>query len=141
MWIFLKNSFLSIVVPSASDLIGRGDVLLVRARAKGDIEAVFPGAEVTSPPDHDYSFRAFIDRSQVASEMASLVNEIDAPNFKNSVKEGDRAIAYQRVWAVMNEFQTERGRPGKYGKVVHDDLLLDPAYEEYLKPGRRRTRK
>jgi hypothetical protein len=41
MWIFLNDSFLSIV--ANRELAG---VLLVRARKEGDIEAVFPDATV-----------------------------------------------------------------------------------------------
>ena len=41
MWIALNDSFLSIVATPEDP-----DTLVVRARFKGDIEAVFPGADV-----------------------------------------------------------------------------------------------
>ena len=41
MWIFLSNSFISVVQKP-----GDNDLLTVRARIEGDIERVFPGAQV-----------------------------------------------------------------------------------------------
>lgn len=139
MWIFLKDSFLSIVAYPEDELL-----LMVRARAEGDIENVFgPGYKVEkSDGTTDYSFRALIPRYVVAGTMSSVAQSITATNFKDSVIEPDRNIAYQRVWAVMNDFQTERGAPGKYGKLGKLDreieMLTDPAYDDYLRPGRRR---
>lgn len=146
MWVFLNNAFLSIVAPQPGEVDETHelleDLLVVRARAEGDIERVFSNVEVQkSKQDRDYAFRAFVMRSHVAAVMAKQVQEIRAPNFKDSVTEGDRQLAYQRVWAVMLDFQTDRGNPGKYGRPLAEDLIGDPAYEEYLRPGRRPTRR
>lgn len=78
MWIFLCDSFLSIVDRGAPS----GQTLLVRARRRGDIERVFPGAAVVENAGTDYAFRARIDREQVALTMAEQVSEIRYPNFK-----------------------------------------------------------
>jgi len=46
MWIFLSDSFLSIVDKDDPS----GATLLVRARVAGDIERVFPGVAVATMP-------------------------------------------------------------------------------------------
>ena len=103
MWVFLSQSFLSIVVDKQS----AQDNLLVRARRKGDIERVFPGAKVSTTPSHDYRFRASISRQQVAAAIADEVSRIGYSNFKDSVPKGqhERHNAYLRVWSVMEGFQ------------------------------------
>ena len=51
MWIFLPDSFLSIV-DKGDDT---GQTLLVRGRRKGDIEQIFPNATVQSNVGTDYA--------------------------------------------------------------------------------------
>ncbi len=96
MWIFMSDSFLSIV----EDLDNR-DNLLVRARIQGDIERVFPGAEVSHTPDHDYYYRASLPRKEVAGKIAEKVESIGYSNFKNTVKDPGRHEAYFEVWEIM----------------------------------------
>lgn len=103
MWVFMSNAFLSIVEHRA-----KYDYLLVRARAEGDIERVFPDATVTKTPAADYLFRAVIPRQEVAAAMAAQVEAIAYDNFKNSVAEDDRHRAYFGAWAAMNDFQRRR---------------------------------
>ena len=100
MWVFLNNSFLSIVAHR-----DKPDVLLVRARKAGDIEAVFPGATTWQDPRADYRHRAEIARSDVAGALAKAAAGIDYANFKNSVEDLDRHEAYMRVWGVMARMQ------------------------------------
>jgi hypothetical protein len=100
MWIFLNNSFLSIV-----DKGGDGSTLLVRARREGDIERVFPQAVVERTPHNDYRFRARIDREAVALAMAEAVKGIRYSNFKDSVGERPRHDAYMDVWSAMYRYQ------------------------------------
>ena len=107
MWIFLNNAFLSIV-----DKGGDGSTLLVRGRNQGDIERVFPGAEVSRTPNHDYLFRARIARDVAAEALANAVRGVTYGNFKGSVKESDRHDAYMKVWTAMHAFQN-RKRPGR----------------------------
>jgi hypothetical protein len=70
MWIFLNNSFLSIVGDKHAP-----DNLLVRARRDGDIERVFPFASVLLATESDYRFRAFVPRSVVTKTIADQVSE------------------------------------------------------------------
>jgi hypothetical protein len=108
MWVFLNNSYLSIVKPIAADvprLLRDKDLLLVRGRCKGDIERVFRGVRVTKTPARDYAFRAFVPRERVSECMAGWVMDINYTNFKDSVKENSRHDAYLDVWSAMHRFQ------------------------------------
>lgn len=105
MWVILNNSFLSIV-----EHRDKPDMLMVRARFKGDIEAVFagPGVKVKRTPDADYLFRAELPRDRVAQILAAAVNDIDYPNFKNSVKQHWRHELYAKVWGLFWREQKDR---------------------------------
>lgn len=100
MWICLNDAFLSIVAVKGDD-----ERLLVRARRAGDIERVFPQAEVLVGAGTDYRYRAFLPRSTVSDEITARIKSIDYTNFKGSVKESDRHDAYMEFWGVMYHFQ------------------------------------
>ena len=100
MWLCLNKAFLSIVDKDC----GR-DELLVRARVRGHIEAVFPDAVVSHTPGNDYLFRAAVKRAEVVAAFAEIVMSYRTPNFKNSVKDHDLHDAYSRVWGVMAGLQ------------------------------------
>jgi len=103
MWMFLKDSFLSIVADR-----GHKGRLLVRARIKGDLERVFPHAKVLSLKNSDYCYRAFVERAEVMRVIAAQVEAIDYPNFKDEVQRASgssRHDAYFKVWAVMRDCQ------------------------------------
>jgi hypothetical protein len=96
MWIFLNNAFLSIV----SDK-GNPDKLLVRACHHGDIRRVFPTVKVVVTPEADYRYRARVPRTLVAEKIASQIAGIDYTNFKKSVTDESRLMAYLQVWRQM----------------------------------------
>lgn len=117
MWVCMNRAFLSIVEPSKEDKALHGaDKLLVRARRKGDIEAVF-GKEtvVEKRPERDYLFRSFIVRGTVAQMLVDEVTEINYPNFKNSVKSRPLHDAYSAVWGIMAKLQPTRPYSGRLG--------------------------
>lgn len=118
MWVFLSDSFLSIVAHRE-----RADALLVRARLPGDIEAVFPGAEVAETNAADYRFRAVVDRADVGRALADAALSIDYDNFKGSVSvtNGARNLAYHQVWSVMQ---------GAQNVAPSDDLGLRYSLDE-----------
>jgi len=103
MWIFLSGSFLSIVDKGDKS----GKTLLVRARRKGDIENVFPKADVIEGAGTDYRYRARIERDEVALRMADEVRGISYANFKSTVKDNERHDAYMNVWRVIYRYQDE----------------------------------
>ena len=100
MWIQFNNAFLSIVENRNNKL-----ELLVRARIKGDIEKIFPEADVFEDDGADYKYRAFISKAKVAARMMLKMTEINYDNFKNSVKEIERKNAYSNVWVELRKLQ------------------------------------
>ena len=100
MWIFLNDSFLSII--AADD----ADHLVVRARRRGDIRRVFGNhVREVSMPGRDYAYRATLPRGAVMAEIAKAIADIDYTNFKDSVEDNDRHDAYLDVWEAMFQFQ------------------------------------
>lgn len=100
MWIIQNNSFLSVVADRNNK-----DNLLVRARIDGDIEAVFPGAEVIRTDNADYLYRAFIPREEVKQAISRNIEAIDYPNFKGSVHNRFRHDVYMDIWSIMHAAQ------------------------------------
>ena len=100
MWIQFNNAFLSIVENRDNKL-----ELLVRARVKGDIEKIFPEADVFEDDNADYKYRALISKAKVAARMMLKITEINYDNFKNSVKETKRKNAYSNVWVELRKLQ------------------------------------
>jgi hypothetical protein len=100
MWVCQNNAFLSIV---SGD---QPDQLLVRARRKGDIEAVFGNQyKVVTLTGRDYGFRALIPREVVGSVIAKSIEKIDYDNFKDSVVDAPLHDAYMKVWGIMAGLQ------------------------------------
>ena len=95
MWLFTSKSFLSVVSDKENPT---GDRLLVRSRMMGDIEEVFPSADVMETPYADYRFRAWLPRSEVTQALSRYVEDLDYTNFKNSVEDKDRINPLMRVW-------------------------------------------
>jgi len=103
MLIFTRNAFISIVDHPQDDRF-----LVIRARIAGDIEAVFPEAEVFERPGADYRFQANVARERVSQRIASQVKDIHYEAFESSVEDGDRRQAYIQVWSAMYEEQARR---------------------------------
>ena len=100
MWLCLRDSFLSIVAKDCA-----ANELLVRARRPGDIEKVFPNAKVTRNTNSDYLYRAVLPRDVVKQAVAAMIDQIDYPNFKDSVQDGSLHAAYVGVWHAMAGLQ------------------------------------
>lgn len=103
MWIFMTDAMISIVTDPENP-----DLLLVRARAKGDIEQVFRQAKVAHTPERDYAYRARIPRKVAAAVISKRVFNVSTPNFKAGVKQDDRHDAYASCWSAMLRFQHGR---------------------------------
>lgn len=141
MWVFLNDAFFSIVdekakqakfgVKPAKRKINDRDILVVRARRKGDIERVFSQhmklydrkLEVTESAVTDYQFRARIPRGVVKEVMVAEVQRITYGNFKDSVAEDDLHHAYSSVWGVMYRLQEPPARR-TYGPGLFDGAAV-----------------
>lgn len=125
MWVYLQNSFLSIIDPDGAYDGSKGPVsnkLLVRGRFKGDIERVFPRSKVTETPARDYRYRALVSRETVAQAMYRAVMNNGAKNFKGSVKEKWRHDAYQGCWGVMEAEQYRQHAPKRPTSLKIDEF-------------------
>lgn len=128
MWIFLYDSFLSIVHKDCAS-----DELLVRARRKGDIEKIFPKATVTRYTKSDYLYRAVVKRSAVADAMTAEIETIKYDNFKSAVADKPYHDALLTTWAAMAELQNPAPYSGnristvRGGKKGIADLFDAPA--------------
>jgi|GEM_PF-1822641 len=103
MWIFLRDSFLSIVQ--------HGDeprLLQVRARIRDDIERIFPESYVSEDTRGDYRFCATISRDRVAHVIANRVQHIDYGSLNEQVRTSDRSNAYDKAYSIMLEEQVNR---------------------------------
>jgi len=99
MWIFLQDSFVTI----SQDANQRGR-FMIRARVAGDIETLFPKAQVIRMDDADFLFRAF-PKQQVIEVLSSAIGNIEYTSFKGGVKDKCRAWSYAQVWAIMADMQ------------------------------------
>ena len=108
MWIMTPTSFVSIVAHRS-----KPDVLLVRARLKGDLRRMFPGCKVATTPSADYQYRAEISRERVAEVVADALLELDYANVKGAIPKGKaharRDRAMHATWSVWNDAQKAEG--------------------------------
>lgn len=113
MWLIGEDGFVSVVAHR-----DRPDHLLVRARARGDLEnfcrvAAEDGIDGFDPvgifnlESADYRWRLEVRRDDFAALSEALVRRIDYDNFKNRVKERDpdRAYLYMDVWSDLHRIQ------------------------------------
>jgi hypothetical protein len=110
MWIFLNNAYLSIVRDR-----DQPNYLLVRARNEGDIEAIFPAADVIKGAGTDYLFRTVIHESLVATAIKYAILDINYGNFKDSIPATSPKYhdACLNVWVTMHSYQQDGVRNAK----------------------------
>lgn len=102
MWILMNNSYFSIVKNN-----NRENSLIVKARIKGDIEKIFPKANVRENIGTDYKYRAFLPKWVVSKAIKKSIEAIDYDNFKDSVPLEDdmRHDVYFDVWLTLLKLQ------------------------------------
>lgn len=103
MWIMSVRGFYSAVQHPTNPA-----QVVVRARAKADLEALrplVPGLKITATPQRDYQFRAVVNKPVWQSVVAALAGEIDYGNYKTAVALGPgghaRADIYHDVWFAL----------------------------------------
>jgi hypothetical protein len=122
MWVFMKDAFLSIVEHEAEPRL-----LHIRGRVRGDIEKIFPEADVVETIEGDYRFRTSLPRERVAQAVALRLSKINYTNFKNSVADMDRKQAYIDVWSAMYDEQHRL-----YGVPPTDADMVEPKPPRYV---------
>ena len=103
MWVFLNNSFLSIV-----ENRNNKEELLVRSRVRGDIDKIFPDSNIFEMENSDYKYRSYIKKVEVSEKIREIVTNINYDNFKNSISksEDQRHSSYLNVWNEMRKIQS-----------------------------------
>lgn len=102
MWVYTKRGFISAV----EDKDERG-MILVRARFRGHLEALFPGEKIEYTPSSDYRYRTRIPRLVFASAVEMMAADIDYANFKKAVDPFDELYVWAcaQVWGTMARAQ------------------------------------
>lgn len=123
MWLFTKVGFFSVVESAEPqpELGGPGDVLSIRARVEGDLDALRAAyAPKLGPtimiPNRDYPYRAYITKEALAEGMVRMTLDLDYGNFKSmvgKVQGYERAHLYSEVWGVMNDAERKLGKGKK----------------------------
>lgn len=99
MWLFTRNSFLSLIADHDDP-----NMLMVRARMRGDIHHLWPQVVVeVSPPWRDYKYRARIPRTEVAEALSREITQLSYGNFKEAAGLADkrRSKFYGWIWCIM----------------------------------------
>jgi hypothetical protein len=105
MWICLNDAFFSVVAHR-----DKPNVLLVRARNREHLEKYFPGELINELHDADYRYRVEVYRRRFAAMIATKIDDIDYPNFKNSVKESLLSKLYNSFWGLHWNYQEDQLR-------------------------------
>lgn len=105
MWLMTTRGFFSVVAHNADP-----DRVLIRARCRGDIDAVAGplGREPVLLHDADYAWRVEASRAEWSALLQEFAAEITYPNFKSAVHDPAHHDAYLRVWSVMHDALDDR---------------------------------
>jgi hypothetical protein len=123
MWVATESGFYSVVAHRDRD-----GFLLVRARARHDIDAVadFVAGLVMGPApvpyvdrQADYPHRIEVHVDDWAEFMTAQIRAVDYDNFKNRVARVNpaRAHTYHEVWRVLLEIEREPAPRPRRAKV------------------------
>jgi len=100
MWLFTKNSFVSIVQHRE-----RPDDVLIRARVKKHLERLFPhkAEEIYADSDADYKYRLLVSKKELAEVLSAyILQSLDYDNFKAAQEPDDPAWSrfLHEVWGA-----------------------------------------
>ena len=101
MWLCCNDGFLSVVSDQQDPAR-----LMVRARRKQDLLNICGNdAKVIEGAGSDYRWRTFVDRKAFSALIAARIDNIDYPNFKNSVADGPLHHLYMDFWVLHRHYQ------------------------------------
>ncbi len=88
------------------------DLLIVRARVRGDLERVarWIGSAVLDTPSADYPFRVVASRRAWIDYLTAATFDVDYTNFKDRVSSrlgGFRHDVLLSVWSTLRRFEQE----------------------------------
>ncbi|MGV7223974.1 MAG: hypothetical protein ACQ9MH_20920 [Nitrospinales bacterium] len=120
MWICLNNAFISAVQHRE-----KPDHLMVRARMREHLAAVFPNVEIIETTKADYRWRVVAPKNAFKKAVNHSIDSIDYDNFKNSVEDHNLHDCYSKVWGVMHRLQYQDKKP--------EITALDETFQHDLK--------
>lgn len=154
MWIMTTEGFYSVVEHRADP-----DLLLIRSRARQDLENALAGLDGTLSEDTtikndrraDYPWRMIVHREDWALAVARMTHAINYDNFKTAVsrtgKNGwKRSSIYHSVWSVLTRMEpdfdrryygprpTRWSRPVSLTHDVVDDQLAPDLFDDIREP-------
>lgn len=105
MWLFLNDSFVSIVEHHDDP-----DTMLVRGRFRGDAARFLgvPMSHEVELSEADYRFRVLARRADVEKAILKEVRRVRYPNFKDSITSQWRKLVAMEVWTTLHRAQRER---------------------------------
>jgi hypothetical protein len=120
VWLCLNDCFISIVNKDCAR-----DELMVRARRPGDIEKLFPKAQVTEYTASDYHYRAAVKVDEIGTALVAELSRVTYSNFKSSVQDNKLHDAYLKVWTAMATIQPKRPYSGTRSFLDFGESLLE----------------
>jgi hypothetical protein len=102
MWICFSDAFVSIVQDRDNP-----NRLMVRARARKHLAALFPTATVIETLAADYRWRVIVSRDQVTKLLADRIADLTYTNFKHTVSDRRLHDLYLNWWSDHRRLQEE----------------------------------
>ena len=100
MWIFTRKGFVSAVQHDEDSRL-----MVVRARAKHHLEALFPDEHIIELAPADYPYRVHITRQEFVEWATAQAEAIDYPDFKSSLDDDQYYDTCSRIWSVAHDLQ------------------------------------
>jgi hypothetical protein len=100
MWICFNNAFVSAV-----EAYDDTDTLVVRARHKDHLPALFPDHSVEVHHDRDYRYRILVSKQEFAEMVQNNIMNINYNNFKDSVDDDNLHDLYADFWRLHYRYQ------------------------------------
>lgn len=119
MWIFMQDAFLSVTEHESEPRL-----YVIGARVRGDIEHVFPEADVIEAVDGDYRFCTSLPRDRVVQAISLRLGKIKYPMFHTMISDAERKAAYINVWGAMYDEQQRLYGPPPADK---DEVIMPKA--------------
>ncbi|MEZ0325846.1 MAG: hypothetical protein ACAH95_08055 [Fimbriimonas sp.] len=122
MWLFLPDAFISVTEHETERRL-----VCVRARVRGDLERLFPEADIAETVDRDYRFATSLPKDRVAQVISLRISKLNYPSFFEAITDEDRKQAYIQVWGAMYEEQNRL-----YGPPAEDVDAVEPERPRYV---------
>jgi flavin-dependent dehydrogenase len=81
------------------------DRIMVRARARHHLEALFPDADIIEWADADFRFRVIVSRASFKKWLARQAEAMNYESFKHSTADAELYRQYVRWWQIGLDYQ------------------------------------